>query len=150
MMKLSVDFLNTVNVIYVIYDVGLFFLELTFNNIEYFSHCNSIKGYITRSKIKKDFSIVPFFHMKMKNLSFGPVFQQNQEYFLRKETMFLFNVTLFLMFVSFNATTFYNSRTELEKVDHAFREVDDINKKKQVSEEFSSQIQCTNTCNINI
>ena len=64
--------------------------------------------------------------------------------------MFLFNITLFLMFVSFNATTYYNSRTELEKVDHTFREVDDINKKKQVSEEFSSQIQCTNTCNINI
>ena len=39
----------------------------------------------TRSKIKKDFSIVTFFHMKMKNLSFGPVFQQNQEYFLKKE-----------------------------------------------------------------
>ena len=54
--------------------------------------------------------------------------------------MFLFNITLFLMFVSFNATTFNNSRTELEKVDHTFREVDDINKKKQVSEEFSSQI----------
>ena len=65
----------------------------------------------------------------MKNLSFDPVFSTKSVVFLRKKTMFLFNITLFLMFVSFNATIFYNSRTELEKVDHTFREVDDINKK---------------------
>ena len=99
---------------------------------------------------KKGLFHSPFFSYENEKSVVWPGFSTKSGVFLRKKTMFLFNITLFLMFVSFNATTFYNSRTELEKVDHTFREVDDINNKKQISEEFSSQTQCTNTCNINI
>ena len=79
---------------------------------------------------KKGLFHSPFFSYENEKSVVWPGFSTKSGVFLRKKTMFLFNITLFLMIVSFNATTFYNSRTELEKVDHTFREVDDINKKK--------------------
>ena len=50
---------------------------------------------LTRSKIKRDFSIVLFFHMKMKKLSFSPVFQRNQDYFEERRRSFC-SISLYL------------------------------------------------------